>query len=48
VQVETYKDTDGKLKFSDTIILDRQNNLPEYSEQSFLALIGWLKETFAK
>lgn len=47
VQVRKEK-KDGKLIFTNDIVVDYENNLPEYSERSYLALIDWIKETFAK
>jgi len=47
VQVERVEKPDGSVKFTNNILTDRQRNLPVYSEQSYLQLIQWIRETFA-
>jgi len=48
VQVEKIDKGSGKVEFTNKILTDSQRNLPIYSEQSYLDLIDWIRETFAK
>lgn len=48
VQAKTIEKSDHTLEFTNEILVDPMRNLPEYSEQSFLDLIEWIRETFAK
>jgi hypothetical protein len=47
VQVERIEKKDGSVQFTNNILTDPHRNLPLYSEQSYLNLIDWIKETFA-
>lgn len=48
VQVETVDKGDGNVEFTNNIMTNPERNLPIYSEQSYLDLIDWIRETFAK
>lgn len=47
VQVQKNEKRDGTVEFTNQILTDPVRNLPLYSEQSYLELIDWIKDTFA-
>jgi len=48
VQVQQEQNPDRSPRFTNKILTDPRRNLPLYSESSYLELIQWIRETFAK
>ena len=50
VHVQTYKKElpDGDVEYTNQIMVNPEDNLPIYSRDSYLSLIDWILETFAK